>query len=108
MKLPAIKPATIALVLSAGGNVLATRTNCPPLLVFLWSWTLNWVIADWILSDARRIRYQLWYDADTFFTAAWPVLAPIYLFKTRGTRAFIPIVCFLTIWFGIVALSAFL
>ena len=45
-------------------------------------------IALWILADARRRGQSLHYDAGSFFFFAWPVLAPIYLFSTRGWRAF--------------------
>jgi hypothetical protein len=45
-------------------------------------------IALWLLADARQRGRSLPYDAGTFFFLAWPILAPIYLFSTRGWRAF--------------------
>jgi hypothetical protein len=45
-------------------------------------------VALWVLADARRRGRSLPYDAGSFIYFAWPVLAPIYLFSTRGWRAF--------------------
>ena len=52
-------------------------------------------IALWVLSDSRRHGHPLHYDAGSFLYFAWPVLAPIYLFLTRGFRAFSTIGWFL-------------
>jgi hypothetical protein len=35
---------------------------------------------------------------DKFF--AWPVVVPVYLFQTRGLRAFITLLWFAGIWIG--------
>ena len=32
------------------------------------------------------------------FSVAWPVVVPIYLFQTRGVRAFLTLLCFAGIW----------
>ena len=45
-------------------------------------------MALWVLADARQRRRSLPYDFDTFLFFAWPVIVPIYLFRTRGWRAF--------------------
>ena len=49
---------------------------------------LSGSIALWVLADSRRRGQSLHYDAGSFIYFAWPVLAPIYLFSTRGWRAF--------------------
>ena len=37
---------------------------------------------------------SLCYDYDSFVYFAWPIVAPIYLFQTRGVRAFLTLLCF--------------
>jgi hypothetical protein len=46
------------------------------------------IMASWVLADARRRRQKLPYDFGSFVFFAWPVVVPIYLFATRGWRAF--------------------
>jgi hypothetical protein len=55
-------------------------------------------VALWVLADARRRGRSLPYDAGSFIYFAWPVLAPIYLFSTRGWRAFAALGCFLLLY----------
>jgi hypothetical protein len=56
------------------------------------------VLTGWLLSDARRRGRQLCYDFDTFIFFAWPILLPVYLFQTRGWRAFLTLLYFGSIW----------
>ena len=56
------------------------------------------VIASWVTADARKRGRQLCYDFDSFVFFAWPVVVPVYLFQTRGLRAFITLLCFAGIW----------
>jgi hypothetical protein len=37
-------------------------------------------------------------DSDVFAIFAWPVVVPIYLFRTRGFRAFLTLLCFAGTW----------
>ena len=37
-------------------------------------------------------------DFDSFLYFAWPVMVPVYLFQTRGLRAFLTLLCFAGIW----------
>src|SRR4051812_14121082 len=64
-------------------------------LELVWGYLLNWIVAEWIIRDSQRRSLHPCYDYDTFLFAIWPLLAPIYLFKTRGLRAFIPIAAFI-------------
>ena len=57
------------------------------LLAWLAAVLLPSSIALWVLADARKHRVLVPYDFGTFVFMAWPVLAPIYLFSTRGWRA---------------------
>lgn len=43
-------------------------------------------IALWILRDAERRRWELPYDFGSWVFFFWPVVVPLYLFKTRGWR----------------------
>jgi hypothetical protein len=56
------------------------------------------VIASWVTADARKRRKDLCYDYDSFVFFA-PYIVPIYLFKTRGVRAFLTLLSFAGIWF---------
>ena len=55
-------------------------------------------IALWVLADARQQRRPAPYDLSSFVFFAWPVLAPIYLFSTRGWRGFAPLGWFLLLY----------
>jgi len=55
-------------------------------------------IALWVLADARRRHRVVHYDFGSIVLFAWPVLVPIYLFSTRGWRAFAPLGCFLLLY----------
>jgi hypothetical protein len=63
------------------------------------------VIASWVMADARKRGRPLCYDYDSFVYFAWPVVVPLYLFQTRGVRAFLTLLCFAGIWL-IAALTA--
>jgi len=56
------------------------------------------VIASWVTADARKRGKRLCYDYDSFVFFAYPIIAPIYLFQTRGARAFLTLLCFAAIW----------
>jgi len=56
------------------------------------------VLASWVMADARKRSRQLCYDYDSFVYFAWPVVVPVYLFQTRGIRAFLTLLCFVGIW----------
>jgi hypothetical protein len=43
-------------------------------------------IALWILKDAKRLQCELPYDFGSWVFFLWPVMVPLYLFKTRGWR----------------------
>jgi hypothetical protein len=60
--------------------------------------TLPFLLAYWVVTDARRRNRTLCYDFDTFVFFAWPILIPIYLFQTRGIRALMTLLYFLILW----------
>lgn len=57
-------------------------------------YALPFIIAWWVTADARKRGRGLCYDYDSFIFFAWPFLVPIYLFQTRGIRAFLTLLCF--------------
>ena len=59
---------------------------------------LSLILASWVIADARKRQRQLCYDYDSFVFFAWPVVVPVYLFRTRGLRAFLTLLCFAGIW----------
>src|SRR5262245_21451374 len=72
-------------------------TNGPgssPRADFLSSLAFPLVIASWVTADARKRGRRLCHDYDSFVFFAWPILVPIYLFQTRGARAFLTLLCF--------------
>ena len=52
------------------------------------------MIAGWVTADARKRHWRDCYDHDSFVFFAWPIVAPVYLFRTRGPRAFLTLLCF--------------
>ena len=63
------------------------------------------IVASWVMADARKRGRQLCYDYDSFVYFMWPVVVPVYLFQTRGVRALLTLLCFAGIWL-IAALAA--
>lgn len=59
---------------------------------------LSLILASWVIADAHKRQRQLCYDYDTFVFFASPIVVPIYLFQTRGVRAFLTLLCFAGIW----------
>lgn len=55
------------------------------------------VIASWVTADARKRGRDLCYDYDSFVFFL-PYIVPIYLFQTRGVRAFLTLLSFAGIW----------
>ena len=56
------------------------------------------ILASWVITDARKRQRPLCHDYDSFVFFAWPVVVPVYLFRTRGVRAFLTILSFAGIW----------
>ena len=57
------------------------------------------VITSWVTSDARKRGRELCYDYDSLVFFFSPVMVPVYLFQTRGLRAFLTLLCFAGVWF---------
>ena len=60
-------------------------------------------IALWIQIDAHERGRRVAYDFDTLSFILWPIVAPVYLFRTRGVGAFGPLAAFV----GVMVLAYF-
>jgi hypothetical protein len=66
---------------------------------------LSLILALWVLRDAAERKRRICYDFDSFVFFAWPFVIPIYLFQTRGVRAFLTILGFGGLWFVAMAVA---
>ena len=64
------------------------------------------VVSSWVIADARKRQRRVCYDYDSFVFFAWPIVVPVYLFRTRGFRAFLTLLCFVGIWLVAMLASA--
>ena len=53
------------------------------------------LITNWVAADARRQKRSMGYGFSALVLMFWPVFAPLYLFQTRGVRAFLSILAFI-------------
>ena len=59
---------------------------------------LGLILSWWVLADAQKRKRTVCYDYGSFVFFAWVVLVPVYLFQTRGIRAFVTLLCFCGLW----------
>lgn len=64
------------------------------------------LVVIWIVRDARQRERKLGYGFPALVLLLWPIFAPIYLFQTRGVRAFLSLLAFLVIFVAATALGA--
>jgi len=69
--------------------------------IFIWKIAFSLAIAGWIVDDARKNGRQLCYDYDALVYFFWPLVAPVYLFQTRGLKAFLTLLGFATLSIGV-------
>ena len=65
-------------------------------------------IALWVRADAARRRSRVPYDFDSFVFFFWPLLAPVYLFRTRGWDGCGPVALFVGLLVASLLLQALL
>ena len=69
-------------------EALGSPSGIAAVAALLSNYLLPGSIALWVLADARQ-RHRPWpYDFGSFVFFAWPLLVPVYLFSSRGWRAF--------------------
>ncbi len=59
----------------------------------------------WVLADARKRQLNLPYDFDSLVFFTWWLAAPLYLFYTRGWRAFAVLGLFILLYLGAALVS---
>ena len=70
----------------------------PPSAEYISRIALALVVSSWVIADARKRQRRVCYDYDSLVFFAWPIVVPVYLFRTRGFRAFLTLLCFAGIW----------
>jgi hypothetical protein len=78
----------LAVLYSGFGPELPKRSD------LISSFLLPFLLAWWVVADARKRERKLCYDFDSFVFFLWPVIVPVYLFQSRGLRAFLTLLCF--------------
>jgi hypothetical protein len=73
----------------------AHEFETPPSFELLSHLALLWIIALWIKADSKRIGKTWPLDLGMYLAAAWIVILPYHLFRTRGAKAFIGIFSFI-------------
>ena len=87
---------------------LGQPNGMPAILELAGHYLLPAIISLWVVADARGRRQWRLYDFGSFVFFLWPVIAPIYLFQTRGLRAFSTIGLFFAIFLGAMAFAMFM
>ena len=77
---------------------LGSPSGGPALAALIVSLLFPSSLALWLLADARRRHRSLPYDLGMFVFLSWPVSVPLYLFFTRGWRAFAPLGGFILLY----------
>ena len=75
------------------------RTMSPAfnLLYFIaFTWVLGW----WLKKDNQKYKEKWIYELGILIYAVWMIVIPIYLFKTRGLKAFLTIFAFIGLYLG--------
>lgn len=66
----------------------------PPRVEIVFGLLFGFLLATWVAADARRRKQSMGYGFPSLVFVLWPIFAPIYLFQTRGVRAFLSIFLF--------------
>jgi hypothetical protein len=59
-------------------------------------WGLSW----WLINDSQKYEWKWYLDWGIFLYVVGWLLVPFYLFKTRGTKAFLILFLFITFYLG--------
>jgi hypothetical protein len=76
---------------------IGAPNGVPAILALAAYYLLPASIALWTIEDAQARARSTGYDFGSFIFFLWPVLMPIYLFQTRGLRAFTTIGLFFAV-----------
>jgi hypothetical protein len=98
MTVPAILLWVFAFAYGVVSGLTREEAQLPSNAELVSSFVLPLLLTFWVTTDARIRQRSLCYDFDTFVFFGWPVLIPVYLFQTRGVRAFLTLLFFSAIW----------
>ncbi|HEY6186067.1 MAG TPA: hypothetical protein VIW80_00205 [Pyrinomonadaceae bacterium] len=90
----------VAITQTIAGIYISRGIELPPAFTFLYPLSLLWVIGWWLQKDSRKHGVAWIFDMGLFLSIAWPFIMPYYLFKTRGMKAFLPILAFIGLYLG--------
>jgi hypothetical protein len=62
------------------------RVELPGGIASLWRFGFALILIVWLQGDRRAREFAVPYEFDAFVFWAWPVVAPYYLYRTRGRR----------------------
>ncbi|MBI3881220.1 MAG: hypothetical protein HY301_14295 [Verrucomicrobia bacterium] len=66
----------------------------PPQVRMVANLAFSFLLALWVVTDARRRASPLGFSFPALVFFFWPVFVPFYLFQSRGVRAFLTLLCF--------------
>ncbi len=101
MNAPTLMLWRYAAAVGVASALVPDDAELPKLADLAASYAFPFIVAAWVMSDARNRGRQLCYDYDSFVFFAWPVVVPVYLFQTRGARAFLTL-----LWAAVIGLFA--
>ena len=87
---------------------LGQPNGTPAILALAAHYLLSAIVALWVVADARERPQRRLYDFGSFVFFLWPVIAPIYLFQTRGLRAFSTIGLFFAVFLAAMGFAIFM
>ena len=76
---------TIALMIAASG-LAAYGLEVSDRTYWLWVYGYGLLLAWWVKQDRRKRGYTAPFEYEAFVFFAWPIMAPYYLYRTRGSR----------------------
>jgi hypothetical protein len=86
------------------GLYTAKGLDFPVIYAWLAPFAFAWLMWSWLREDSRRFGITWPLDLGMFLIAAWPIILPFHLFRTRRLKALIPILLFaLTMFLGAIA-----
>jgi hypothetical protein len=83
-------------------------SQIPPRADLLISLAFALLVSFWVVLDARQRERQMGYGFPALVFFIWPIFAPIYLFQTRGARAFLSLLGFAALFCVAAGVGAFI
>ena len=65
---------------------------------YVWHFSFSLALAWWVGGDTRIKKVSAPYEFEAAVFFAWPIVAPWYLFKTRGVSALVPVITLIAMY----------